>query len=154
MKNNIHTGDRQYIYIKWLIYTLIVIDIIFGIKFLLTIPSIRKFSQLMTSVKPERYSELYFEDHENLPITIDENSSLLFKFTIHNLENIDMTYVYSVSASDRGTNKVLDKNKIEILSGDQKTISENFTFNHNFLKEKITVTLLNKNQSIHFWFTK
>src|SRR5579872_1281981 len=58
------------------------------------------------SVKPEPFTELYFENNENLPQKITNNTQFIhlhptlalftFQFTIHNLEGKNMRYPYEV----------------------------------------------------------
>lgn len=45
---------------------------------------------------PESFTELFFTDHLNLPTTISANVDQTFTFTIHNLENKDMSYSWEV----------------------------------------------------------
>lgn len=68
-----------------------------GIEFLITaslyiwsIPDVRQTIVLATTVQPERFTELYFENHTQLPSQADINREYVFKFTAHNLEYRDM----------------------------------------------------------------
>jgi len=57
------------------------------------VPSVKEAIVLATTVKPETFTELYFEDHLSLPNMVTLFKENNFKFTIHNLENKDMEYV-------------------------------------------------------------
>src|SRR5258706_11351805 len=58
------------------------------------------------SAKPEAFTELYFENNENLPTKIIDDiqfsysyptlALFTFKFTVHNMEDKDMNYSYDV----------------------------------------------------------
>jgi hypothetical protein len=57
------------------------------------VPSVKEALILATTVKPETFTELYFEDHLSLPNKVTLFKEDNFKFTIHNLENKDMIYI-------------------------------------------------------------
>jgi len=59
-------------------------------------PSIKEAIALATTHKPETFTELYFENHIDLPKTINRWQQYSFTFTIHNLEYKDMDYRYVV----------------------------------------------------------
>ncbi|RJR28275.1 hypothetical protein C4561_00230 [candidate division WWE3 bacterium] len=130
--------------------------------------------------QPETLTELYFTDHLNLPISIAPNQKRYFEFTIHNMEEKDMTYTYEVYAnigdgSDEDTTEssessestpsdndesadVFIPEKILIEEGEIKTASDQYktvgiTFELPMVKARnqVVVNLINKNQSIHFW---
>src|SRR5258708_5353987 len=65
-------------------------------------PSIRQTILLATTVQPETFTELYFDNHTTLPATTVPNKSYSFAFTIRNLENKDMTYPYQVVLRKNG----------------------------------------------------
>jgi len=52
---------------------------------------------LLTRPAPESFTELYFNNHTMLPEYISLNVSYPYSFTIHNLENANTTYNYTVS---------------------------------------------------------
>jgi tetratricopeptide (TPR) repeat protein len=115
------------------------------------VPSVKVALILATTVKPETFTELYFEDHLSLPnkvILFKENN---FKFTIHNLENKDMEYPYEVYIDLNGEKQMIVKRSVLIKNNEYKTITENFTITIPMQRVKVVINLINKNQQIHFW---
>jgi hypothetical protein len=51
----------------------------------------------LTRPAPESFSELYFNNHTSLPEFVQLNNSYPYSFSIHNLENTNTTYNYTVS---------------------------------------------------------
>lgn len=101
--------------------------------------------------KSELYTELYFEDHKNLFKPIDRNRGKIFRFTVHNLENRSFTYNYIVKATSSQSAYLLDKGSFTLSSNGSTTITEKISTNEANLRTKVSVTLVNKDQSIHFW---
>src|SRR5713226_1082737 len=54
--------------------------------------------------KPEKLTELYFNNNANLPSSATQVIS--FAFVIHNLETTDYRYVYDVSVNANGTRHI------------------------------------------------
>ena len=106
---------------------------------------------IFTTKKSEPFTELYFENHQNLPKTITLNQNQEFYFTIKNLENKVFTYNYQITLNLDGTTKILKQEQISINHNQKQTIYQQFKISNNFKQAKITITLLNKKQSIHFW---
>jgi uncharacterized membrane protein len=94
----------------------------------------------------EPLTELYFNNHENLPKTVEPNKLYKFSFTINNLEYKNMTYNYIV----KGYNMTIDNNNVTLENNQSASIIEYFLMPENFTRTNITVTIKN-NQSIHFW---
>ncbi|MEM4245069.1 MAG: carbohydrate-binding domain-containing protein [Candidatus Nanoarchaeia archaeon] len=107
---------------------------------------------LAVKSKPtEGFTELYFEDHTNLPKYSDGN--LEFKYSIHNLENQDYTYYVEIAVERDGKEKeVLDNQRYELKDQETKTIEAKVNV-EDYKKAKVIVSLKNKDQSIHFWTT-
>jgi len=106
---------------------------------------------IFTTKKSEPFTELYFENHINLPKTIELNKNYEFYFTINNLENEIFTYNYQITLDLDGTTKTLKQEQVTLNQDQKKLISHSFNINQSFKQGKITITLLNKKQSIHFW---
>ena len=115
----------------------------------------------VTTVKTETFTELYFENHTELPTLVaspDEftwynnpNTNLYqFSFTIHNLENKDMFYNYEIYSFEH-EQAVIDQGRVFIKNNQSKTITENFTLPSDSSRTKVTVNLINKKQQISFW---
>lgn len=108
--------------------------------------------RLATTVKPETFTELYFENHLNLPSKVMLKEPYSFSFTIHNLENQDMAYPYEVYIDEgKGKKLILDKNNITVQKNAFITIQEGFILNQSITRDKVIINLTAKNQQIDFW---
>lgn len=140
---------------KYFVRTLYLIAIIeLGIVSLLAFkqnPAIKNTMVLATTIKPEAFTELYFENHTKLPHSVTSSTPATFTFTIHNLENRDMKYHYTTYA-DLGNEKiVIDEGMVTLKHNAYKSLTERFTTDHLFGRMKIIVALTNKQQQINFW---
>ena len=117
-----------------------------------SIPSVSKAWAILTTIKPDSFTELYFEDHLTLPKTVENNKIYTFKFTTHNLEYKDMTYPYEVYILDNGKKQTIEKKTFMLKQDQYKTLQEKFTFTKP-LKDRaeIIVYLINNDQQIDFW---
>jgi tetratricopeptide (TPR) repeat protein len=115
------------------------------------VPSVKEALILATTVKPETFTELYFEDHLTLPNKVTLFKENNFKFAIHNLESKDMEYPYEVYIDVNREKQMIDKNSVLIKNNEYKTITEDFTITVPMQRVKVVVNLINKNQQIHFW---
>ena len=116
-----------------------------------TVPGVREAVVLATTVKPETFTELYFENHLSLPSTIIYGEDNKFKFTLHNLENKDMNYTYEVYINLNGEKQIIDQSSVFVKSGEYKTIDEDFTISLPTARVEVIANLINKNQQIDFW---
>ena len=130
---------------------LVVWFIIVGFLVVECVPSVKEALILATTVKPETFTELYFEDHLSLPNKVTLFKENNFKFTIHNLENKDMEYPYEVYIDVNGEKQMIDKSSVLIKNNEYKTITEDFTITVPMQRVKVVVNLMSKNQPIHFW---
>ncbi len=136
-----------------IVVTLLVLGfVIVGIIMLVdNVPSLKETLILATTVKPETFTELYFEDHLSLPDKISlfiENS---FEFTIHNLENKDMEYPYEAYIDIDGEKQMIDEGSVFIKNNEYITITVDYTVTVPIQRSKVIVNLIDKNQQIHFW---
>src|SRR5215469_836725 len=58
--------------------------------------------------KPEKLTELYFNDPMHLPSSATSNQEISFTFVIHDVETIDYQYVYEVSVNANGAKHIVD----------------------------------------------
>lgn len=133
------------------IIPLAIICIIVGIFYISTLPPVRSAWVLATTVQPETFTELYFEDHLKLPKKAVSGRDYSFRFTIHNLENKDINYQYEMHIEVDGEKQLLDKNYVFINNNEYKTILESVILKQPLKKAKIAINLINKNQQIDFW---
>lgn len=125
--------------------------VVIGIYYIYTsVPRVKNAIALATTVKPETLTELYFEDHINLPAVIKPHENYKFTFTIHNLEYKTMNYSYVVYLQAKNKKIVLNQGGVNIENGGYASITEYFGPLTN-TRMKITVELVNKNQLIDFW---
>jgi hypothetical protein len=147
---NQHTLDYRLI-VKSAVLTIAVCISARMIQFAVTNPAIRETVVLATTVKPETLTELYFEDHTNLPKQIELGKVQTFKFTVHNLEYQNMTYAYEVGVADDETSRALASGSATLSHNQFKTIPVSYTLSSASGRTKIQVTLQGRNQSIGYW---
>jgi hypothetical protein len=58
----------------------------------------RQLNDLQLVPQPERYTELYFENHQQLPVLVKPGDKQDLPFTVHNREHNTITYSYKVMA--------------------------------------------------------
>jgi hypothetical protein len=114
------------------------------------VPSIRNAVTLATTAKPEAFTELYFEDHNDLPKTIERYKEYSFSFTIHNLEHKDVEYSYIVYLQRDSGRTILDSGRFSLQNDEYKSQREDFGPLEN-TRTQIVVEITNKNQQIDFW---
>lgn len=103
----------------------------------------------------ESFTELYFENHLNLPKYIITGRKMDFSFTIHNLEGQAMNYPYAVYfVSDEGRITTINSSVATSSDGEYKTIPVEYTLNTLAPSGAIYVELSRKKQDIHFMVTK
>jgi hypothetical protein len=138
--------------ILFVIIPLIILIIISGIFITARyVPSFNQALILATTVKPEAFTELYFEDHLSLPGKIVPGKENIFSFTVHNLENRDMQYSYEVYLDQSGAKQAVDSGSFLIKNNEYKTVIEKFKILLPASRIKVVVDLKNKNQQIDFW---
>ena len=101
--------------------------------------------------KPEKLTELYFNDHANLPNSVTSDPMVSFSFVIHNLETIDYQYTYDVSVNANGTKHIVDSGHVLVKDNQYYVKNERFNLTGALGRQKVMVELINKQQSIHFW---
>jgi hypothetical protein len=101
--------------------------------------------------KPEKLTELYFNDNANLPSSVTSNQTIGFSFVIHNLETTDYLYTYEVSVNARGTRRIVDSGHVLVKNNQYYVKSENIHSLPLPGRQKVVVELTNKQQSIDFW---
>lgn len=115
----------------------------------------RQLDNLHLIPRQEHFTELYFNNHTNLPKKLGKGVSINFSFAIRNLEGADKTYPYIVYFKNPqyGTTTV-DRKTVLVKNDEEKIINETYTFSSNTLKETLFVELTELNQEIHFALTK
>lgn len=101
--------------------------------------------------KPEKLTELYFNDNANLPSSVTSRQAISFAFVIHNLETTDYQYVYEVSINVNGTKHIIDRGNVLVKDNQYYIKNEEFNLINSQGRQKIVVELINKQQSIDLW---
>lgn len=121
-----------------------------GLRYAYSFPTVRNAVTLATTVQPETFTELYFENHSTLPNTITKQKEYSFTFTLHNVEYRTMDYPYAVYVQ-RGIEKIpIERGSVNMASGETKSVTVEFGPLKN-LRSEIVVNLTDKNQQIDFW---
>ena len=145
MKNNLLTN---------IVFVFLIVIFIVEVSWLtLSNPNIKNAITLAATHQPEVFTELYFEDHANLPKLIRDGEQYRFSFTVHNLENRDAIYPYTVYIQRGNIKVVVDQGIITIKNNDFKSVQETIGPLSPFRKE-VVVNLTGLNQSISFWMDK
>ena len=125
--------------------------VIGALQFIKLPPSIKEAIALATTIKPETFTELYFENHASLPKQITLYKEASFNFTIHNFEGKNIVYFYETEIVNGDKISKLNHGEIFLTSNESKTIREKFTLTKTFTKIMVRVKVINNNQEIHFW---
>ena len=125
------------------LYNLLIIGSIIGIIAILIL--------IFTTNTSEAFTELYFEDHTNLPSEIKLGDNNQFSFSIHNLEQKTKTYTYQVSLiNEDGTSQILDSSSISLNNNETVTVKESLNIKEAFGSAEVLVQL-DSGEEIHFW---
>jgi uncharacterized membrane protein len=125
-------------------------DKLYGFLSVLVIVAIIAVIVLIFSIQTtESFTELYFEDHQELPSTIELGETYTFQFSIHNLEQDSVDYPYNIYMEIDGIDQTLNEDSIILSNNQTATITETFTITNNFDTAKIIVE--SNDQEIYFW---
>jgi len=91
----------------------------------------------------EPLTEVYFENHTQLPASVELMNWYNFSFTVHNLEYQKMRYVYSVDAYSEENVLLynIDSGELLMFENETKTINEQLSFIEDFNRTKIVVSV-------------
>jgi hypothetical protein len=117
-----------------------------------SIPQVKQVLALATQVRPETFTELYFENHATLPRIIRPGQTSGFSFTVRNLESKTVKYPYVVYLTNGIQTFNLDLGTITLADTESKTLKVSFTPKTN-IRTQIVVDLVNQNQKISFWMS-
>jgi hypothetical protein len=99
----------------------------------------------------EAFTELYFNSYDNLPKETVAGEKTPILFTIHNLENSNMSYPYVVYFIDaHGTKTIYTQGSVDLKNGEYKTISVPVYFARSNETGSVVVLLTQLNQQIDF----
>lgn len=102
--------------------------------------------------KKEKFTELYFNDHQSLPTRVLQRKEYPFSFTVHNLEQKSVEYPYEVYTQTKDNKKdILSTGKFTLDHNKYKTVYETLNMASVAGRMKVVVNLKNKKQVIDFW---
>jgi hypothetical protein len=128
--------------------------LVVGMLILINLNKVSIYNELVTLdlvPKPEKLTELYFNDNANLPSSATSNQAISFAFVIHNLETTDYLYVYEVYVNVNGTKLIVDSGKVLVKNNQYYVKNEKFNFKNLAGYQEVVVEFVNKQQSIDFW---
>lgn len=132
----------------------ILLAIIPSILYTASLPSVRETLVLATTVQPENFTELYFEDHLNLPKKAEKDADMSFRFTIHNLEHSAMDYPYEMYIEYNGRKQSLEKSSVTLKHDEHRTLLKSIKLIEPVDRARVVINLTEKNQEIAFWVEK
>lgn len=107
--------------------------------------------QLATVRNPETLTELYFENHTQLPNFVELDRDYSYAFTIHNLEGKDLRYPYKIYIDTGEKQLPLASGSAFIKDGGSKTIQQTLLQHTQKGRVKVVVLLPDQHQQIDFW---
>lgn len=154
MLNNRPKKNARFRYV-WIILILAVIVSITYFSHVYKPLIYKQLDNLHLIPRQEHFTELYFNNHTNLPKKPAIKETITFSFAIHNLEGKDKEYPYAVySKNDKYGTINIDQRAVLVKDNEEKIITEKYTSNSNTDKETIFVELIDQRQEIHFALTK
>lgn len=115
--------------------------------------------------QPERLTEAYFTDHQNLPTKYTPNSLISVDFTLHNIEYKTTLYKYQIlqQSEDKSVSRVLASGEKSLSHDEIANIKVPVTMQDTGKRARIMVIITydgtadgtdnpeQKNQSIFYW---
>ena len=110
---------------------------------------------IFSSSTSDSYTELYFEDPEDLPTELVQGETIDFSFSIHSFENQEMLYEYTVY--------IEYYNSLDKVTSEETINEDTITLNHNEISittQKLTisedadhakVTIQANDEQTYFW---
>ncbi len=123
------------------IYNALIIALVIGIIIVII-------SLIVFRPEKESFTQLYFNNHKELPEYSQD--SYKFSFTIDNHENKEYIYNYVVKLIENNKEIVLEENQITLKDKEKNEINKELKFDVEN-KAMLQVSLKDKNQEIHFW---
>lgn len=137
-----------------LILFLLILVLIIGVYFIFYYgqgPLYQLFNNLSLVPRPERFTELYFNNSSLLPTATAKNKPVSFSFTIHNEEGASFVYPYIVYFEDPQGNKVdLSSGVVTLDDNATTTIPVSHTFTQSNEQGTVVVDLTSLDQQIDF----
>jgi hypothetical protein len=103
--------------------------------------------------KPEKLTEIYFDNSVNLPASAAPSQAIRFTFVIHNLETTDYQYTYDVVVIANGGRHIVDSGNVLVKNNQSFIKEEEIHLVNSPGRQDVVVELVNLRQSIDFWVT-
>ncbi len=111
------------------------------------------FILLFSTSRESSFTELYFENPEDLPSEIELGESYDFSFSIVNNLELTNNYDYNIYIEfDEDNIEELTSSSITLEDSSKAIIKETFTISQNFDSAKVIVDL-DSGESIYFWIS-
>lgn len=106
--------------------------------------------------EPERLTELYFTNSQNLPKTYVPGQALPADFTVHNLEGRTTPYHYAIIEQNQAgsISQTLSTGNFNLASDQSKAVRAAIMPIDLGTRAKFTINLTTNNLSIAYWLTK
>ena len=117
---------------------------------LITLVSLLIFNAFQ-QIPKEGFSEIYFDDFNEIPTSIKLNEPLKFSFIVINKEANEENYDYIVMIKYKSKQDIIDSGSFSLKNNEINIIEETILVKEDFNLAIVSVKLLNKNQEIHFW---
>lgn len=135
---------------------LLVLGLTVVIIILLNVNSAAVYNELVSLdlvPKPEKLTELYFDNSADLPASVTGNQTISFTFVVHNLETTDYQYTYDVVVIANGGRHVVDGGIVLVKKNQSFIKKEEIPVENSPGRQDVVVELVNLRQSIDFWVT-
>lgn len=112
-----------------------------------------KVSAFWSDIQPrsQNYTELAFDNVNNLPTSVSVSGQVAFSFMIHNVEGKAMSYPYVISVQTIGNTQVIKYGTISLSANAYAYIPESISVSSSIQRQEIQITLPTKQQSIGLW---
>jgi hypothetical protein len=106
---------------------------------------------IQPSAAAQSYTELAFNNVNNLPTVVPNNNQLGFSFMLHNVEGKTVSYPYIIAIQTDGNTQVVKQGIITLTANARASITEKISIQSSSQRQKVLITLPTKQQSIDFW---
>lgn len=105
-----------------------------------------------TTHQPEKFTELYFTNPNNLPSLVKSGQKLPLNFSVHNIEGTNMTYDYQVSVIyATGKPVIFNEQELYLANGNTANVIYNIKIPVRKGKIEVDIQLVNQPDAIHMW---
>src|SRR6266403_2752810 len=105
-------------------------------------PAAARALTLATTKQPERFTELYFNDHQNLPKQVTAQRPAKFSYHVTNHEARDTHYHVRVSILENGQSRLLKLDDITLANNESKDITIQFATSKPGIQLELSVELI------------